>query len=75
MALPCALAEPFWADTSPLPETVPGCLEPVTGSVPEAVSLMPVVGGQLVAYMNWVFLEGRPGLKKRDGEKRVMKPG
>jgi hypothetical protein len=27
------------------------------------------------AYMNQVFLEGRPGLKKKlDGEKRMMKP-
>jgi hypothetical protein len=33
-----------------------------------------VVGGRPTAYMNWVFLEGRLGLKERlDSEKR-MKP-
>ena len=30
------------ADTSPLTGKVPGCLEPETGSVPEAVLLLPV---------------------------------
>jgi hypothetical protein len=34
-----------------------------------------VVGGQPVAYMNGVFLEGRLGLKERlGGEKRMMRP-
>jgi hypothetical protein len=42
MAPPGALAEPSWADTSPLAGKVPGCLELEKGSVPEAVSLLPV---------------------------------
>jgi hypothetical protein len=35
-------AESSWVDTSPLAGKVPGCLEPETESVPEAVSLLPV---------------------------------
>ena len=34
--------EPSWADTSPLVSKVPGCLETKMGTVPEAVSLLPV---------------------------------
>jgi hypothetical protein len=33
---------PGWADTSPLAGKVPGCLEPKTGTVPEALWLLPV---------------------------------
>ena len=34
-----------------------------------------VVGGWPAAYMNWVFLEGRLGLKERLGsEERMMMP-
>jgi hypothetical protein len=42
MALSLALAEPSQVDTSPLVVKVPRCLDPETGSVPEAVSLLPV---------------------------------
>jgi hypothetical protein len=42
MAPSPALAEPSQADTSPLVGKVPGCLEAKTGSVPEAVLLLPV---------------------------------
>jgi hypothetical protein len=42
MAPPGAPAEPSQVDTSPLVGKVPGCLEPEMGSVPEAVSLLPV---------------------------------
>ena len=42
MALLPALAEPSWVDTSPLVGKVPGCLEPETGSIPEAVWFLPV---------------------------------
>jgi hypothetical protein len=37
-----ASKESSWADTSPLEGKVPTCLEPEEGSVPEAVSLLPV---------------------------------
>jgi hypothetical protein len=40
MAPARAPKEPSWADSSPLTGNVPGCLEPETGSVPEAVSLL-----------------------------------
>ena len=39
---PPALAGLSQAETSPLMGKVPGCLEPEKGSVPEAVSLLPV---------------------------------
>ena len=42
MSPPGAPAEPSLADTSPLVMNVPGCMEPETGCVPEAVSLLPV---------------------------------
>jgi hypothetical protein len=42
MAPPGALAEPSREDTSPLAGKLPGCLEPKSGSVPEAVLLLPV---------------------------------
>ena len=42
MAPSPALAEPSQADTSPLAGRVPGCLDPKTGSVLEAVLLLPV---------------------------------
>jgi hypothetical protein len=36
------LKEPSRVATSPLVGKVPGCLEPEMGSVPEAVSLLPI---------------------------------
>ena len=42
MAPPGAPTEPSQVDTSPLAREVPVCLEPETGSVPEAVLLLPV---------------------------------
>ena len=43
MAPSPAPKEPFWADTSLLVGKVLVCLEPETGSLPEAVSLLPVL--------------------------------
>jgi hypothetical protein len=45
---PPALAEPFRADISPLAGKVPRCLEPETGSVPEAVSPLPILEAVLL---------------------------
>jgi hypothetical protein len=39
---------PGGVDTSPLAEKVPGCLEPETGSAPQAVSLLP--GPEAVSF-------------------------
>jgi hypothetical protein len=54
MAPPGPLAEPSRVDTSPLTGKVPGCLEHETGSVPEAVSLLPVPESSVASVVRTV---------------------